>query len=256
MRGSVPFTVVYQDDSIIAVNKASSLSVTPDRFDRQKKSLLDLLATYTRKKLFVVHRIDAETSGLVVFAKNARAHKNLSCAFEERTIKKLYIAVVHGRPEWDTRDCDLRLLPNGNKRHQTIVDRYHGKKSLSHFENVFSTGQYSVVRALPETGRTHQLRVHLAALGHGIVCDQLYGSTKPVFLSDFKRSYRGDRNEEAPLLQRLGLHAASILLPANVLRTEGDLLLEAPLQRDIAAAIKQMAKFTSCDTEGLTKLGR
>jgi 23S rRNA pseudouridine1911/1915/1917 synthase len=172
---------------------------------------------------------------LVVFAKDEESHRELSMAFEGRLVEKRYIAVVHGRPDWKETSCDLSLVPDGNKQHLTIIDKYRGKKSLTHFRFLGGTGNYSVIEARPETGRTHQIRVHLAGLGHPVVCDAFYGSTKPVMLSSFKRGWRGDPLEEHPLLDRLGLHAAALVLP-------GWERLEAPLPRDMAALIKQMEK--------------
>ena len=184
----------------------------------------------------------------MVFAKDAETHRFLSQAFEKRRIKKRYIAVVHGRPAWTETDNDLPLVPNGNKQHLTIIDKYRGKKALTHFRLLGSAGTYSVVEALPITGRTHQIRVHLASLGHPVVCDLLYGSPKPVFLSSFKRNWRGDSLEEKPLLTRLGLHAAELLLPEYRPPSPEDgrpaaaRSLKAPLPRDMAALIKQLEK--------------
>jgi RluA family pseudouridine synthase len=242
MKTSPLFTVIYEDKNIIAVNKASGVSVGGDRWDESKERLDKLVAESVAlpaalpaaSKLFVVHRIDRETSGLVVFAKNEAAHRELSLAFEGRDVKKRYIAIVYGRPSWQETVCDLPLVPNGNKQHQTIIDKYRGKKSLTRFKLLGSAGNMSVLEAFPETGRTHQIRVHAAALGFPVVCDSLYGKDKPVLLSAIKKNWRGDLLEEKPLLARLGLHAAELSLPAQTLC--------APLPRDISALIKQMER--------------
>ena len=186
-------------------------------------------------KVFTVHRIDRETSGLVVFVKDREIHRSLSISFERRQIYKLYIAVVHGRPSWTETSCDLALVPDGNKKHMTIIDKYMGKESLTQFKFLLSAGNYSVLEARPQTGRIHQIRVHLAALGHPVVCDGLYGKETPVKLSSFKRGYRGDPIEEKPLLSRLGLHAKELTLPdAQV--------LAAPLPKDMSSLINQMKR--------------
>jgi len=237
------FTIIYEDECIVAVNKASGISVGGDRWDESKERLDKLVAEAAAmpatlsaapptSKLFIVHRIDRETSGLVVFAKDEATHRRLSIAFEGRDVKKRYIAIVHGRPSWQETTCDLPLVPNGNKQHQTIIDKYQGKKSLTRFKLVGSAGNFSVLEAFPETGRTHQIRVHAAALGFPVVCDSLYGKDKPVLLSAIKKNWRGDLLEEKPLLARLGLHAAELSLPAQTLC--------APLPRDMTALIKQM----------------
>ena len=258
MKNVSPFTVIYADEQIIAVNKAAGISVGGDRWDESKERLDRLVAEQMQpaSKLFTVHRIDRETSGLVVFAKDEQTHRRLSLAFEGRDVTKRYIAVVHGRPLWQETSCDLPLIPNGNKRHLTIIDKYQGKKSQTHFRLLGSAGNYSVLEALPETGRTHQIRVHATALGYPIVCDTLYGtdklvitSTTPherrsesntpqrgVLLSAIKKNWRGDPFDEKPLLSRLGLHAAELSLPVE----DGELQLYAPLPRDMNALIKQM----------------
>jgi RluA family pseudouridine synthase len=255
MKRTPPFSVIFEDPFIIAVNKVSGLAVSSDRWDESRERLdrqIAVLLTHgenqEKTELYRVHRIDRDTSGILVFAKNAETHRLLSQAFEKRQVKKRYIAVVHGRPAWTETDNDLPLVLNGNKQHLTIIDKYRGKKALTHFRLLGSAGTYSVVEAVPITGRTHQIRVHLASLGHPVVCDPLYGSPKPVFLSSFKRNWRGDSLEEKPLLARLGLHAAELLLPEYRPPSPVDGLpaagrsLKAPLPRDMAALIKQLEK--------------
>jgi 23S rRNA pseudouridine1911/1915/1917 synthase len=245
MKQNAPFSLIYEDEFIVAVNKAAGVAVSADRWDDSKERLDKLLSAFLNvERIYTVHRIDRDTSGVVVFARDGETHKTLSRAFEDRLVKKRYCAVVHGRPVWKETVCDLPLVPNGNKQHMTIIDKYQGKKSLTAFRLLGSAGSYSVVEALPATGRTHQIRVHLSSLGHPIVCDPLYGSSKPVLLSSFKRSWRGDPFDEKPLLSRLGLHAVELVLPAygNGAAAEIGLTLNAPLSRDMAALIRQMEK--------------
>jgi RluA family pseudouridine synthase len=241
MKAPPLFTIIYENENIIAVNKAAGIPVGGDRWDESRERLDRLVAEKIKppSKIFTVHRIDTGTSGLVVFAKNEETHRRLSIAFEGRDVDKRYIAIVHGRPSWQETACDLPLIPNGNKLHQTIIDKYQGKKSLTRFVLLGSAGNYSVIEALPETGRTHQIRVHAAALGHPVVCDSMYGKGKPVMLSEIKRNWRGDPYEENPLLARLGLHAADLVMPME------SISLHAPLPKDMAALIKQMGKISS-----------
>ncbi|MDR1252210.1 MAG: RNA pseudouridine synthase [Treponema sp.] len=220
MKAAAPFTIIYEDDRIIAVNKAAGISVGGDRWDGACERLDKLIEARYSGRIFTVHRIDRDTSGVVVFARDPETHKRLSAAFENRQVIKRYIAVIHGRPSWKETVCDLPLVPDGDKLHRTIIDKYHGKKALTRFRIAGSAGNYTVAEALPETGRTHQIRVHLASLGHPIVCDALYGaiarrggSEKGVFLSSFKKGWRGNSVNERALLFRLGLHAARLSLP-------------------------------------------
>jgi RluA family pseudouridine synthase len=248
VRKSELFTILYQDGRLAAVNKGAGVTVTAerwdpsaDRLDRLVEEALAAAADAGPSRLWTVHRIDRDTSGLVVFAKDEETHRFLSQAFEGRLVEKRYLAVIYGRPLWKETSCDLPLVPNGNKKHLTIIDKYQGKQSLTCFRFLGGVGNYSVVAAVPKTGRTHQIRVHLAALGHPVVCDPLYGSDKPVFLSAFKPDRRGDPFEERPLLGRLGLHAAELTLPA-LPGAQAALKLRAPLARDMAALIRQLEK--------------
>jgi RluA family pseudouridine synthase len=237
------FAVLYEDEHIIAVNKTSGLAVGADRWDEGAERLDSLLGALSDSPVYTVHRLDRDTSGIIVFARDGDTHRLLSRAFEAREVEKTYYAVVHGRPVWTETDCNLSLVPDGDKQHRTIVDKYRGKKSLTRFRLILSAGNYALVEARPATGRAHQIRVHLASLGHPVVCDPLYGarnSPKPVFLSSFKKGWRGDPLEERPLLDRLGLHALRLSLPYP--GAENRLVLEAPLPRDMAALIKQMEK--------------
>ena len=241
MKAAPPFTLVFEDSEIIAVNKASGIATGGDRWDESKLRLDKLVAEAAGINVFTVHRIDKETSGLVVFAKNEAAHRRFSLAFAQRDVVKRYIAVVHGRPPWKETVCSLPLVSNGNKQHMTIVDKYRGKKSLTRFILIHSAGNYSILEAFPETGRTHQIRVHAAALGLPVACDPLYGrglQDKPVLLSSIKKNWRGDPFDEKPILSRLGLHALELTLPSG----SEPLILSAPLPRDMAAAVKQIGK--------------
>jgi RluA family pseudouridine synthase len=241
MKQTPPFTIIYEDNHITAVNKAAGIAVGGDRWDGSAARLDKLLGDFYKGPIFIVHRLDRDTSGLIVFARDEDTHRHLSKAFESREAAKTYYAVVHSRPAWVETDCDRALVPDGDKLHRTIIDHCRGKKSLTHFRLCLSAGSYSVVEACPASGRTHQIRVHLASLGHPVVCDPLYGarnSPKPVYLSAFKKGWRGDPLEEKPLLERLGLHAAKLTLPY----TPEGLTLEAPLARDMAALIRQMEK--------------
>lgn len=260
MKKQPCFSIIYEDNLILGVNKASGIAVSADRWDNSRERLDKMLNApyagpegtpvaenkppFLSRRIFTVHRIDRDTSGIVIFAKDGDTHKRLSNAFESRLVIKRYLAVIHGRPSWKETACDLPLAPDGDAQHRTIIDKYQGKKSMTRFRLLGSAGNYGVIEALPETGRTHQIRVHLAALGHPVVCDPLYGTLKPIFLSSFKRGWQGDPLQERPLLARLGLHAASLILP-DYRRDPGtgeSMTLQAPLPRDMAALIKQMGK--------------
>ncbi len=245
MKATPNYTVIYNDDDIVVLNKKSGLLVAQDRYDVEAPRL-DLEAEKEFGTLFAVHRIDKDTSGLVIYAKNAEAHKNLSMQFQEHTVRKTYHCLVNGHPLWKEEIVKLPLLPDGDARHRTVVNKRNGKYSETSFEVVGNCGPYTWIVAHPKTGRTHQIRAHLQTTGFPIVCDPLYsGNQKPVRLSDFKKKWNGDTEEERPLLSRLALHAYSIEIkhPGT-----GELVtFKAPYPRDLEACRKQLAKLFDVD---------
>jgi RluA family pseudouridine synthase len=265
MKRTLPYSIVHEDADIVVVDKAAGIAVLADRWDDSKERLDELLnGAYAERiaaapndtppiafphRVFVVHRIDRDTSGLVVFAKTAEAHKALSSAFESRRVEKTYIAAVHGIPSWSETLCEFPLKPDGDRNHRTVIDKARGKRAATRFRVLGSFGHISIIEAKPESGRTHQIRVHLAALGHSIAADPLYGDGRPIRLSSFKRGWRGDPHEERPLINRLALHAARLDLPVMDLgdRALGPLSLTAPLPRDIVALVSQLEKSAGED---------
>jgi len=239
-------SVLYSDDSILAVDKPAGFLSIPDRWDPDAPVVAAALAKEWGR-LLVVHRIDKDTSGVLVFARNAEAHKALSAAFESRSVSKAYLALVRGNPEWDEASCELALVPDGDRLHRTIIDARRGKVSVTRFKVVArypSSGVFpgaALVEARPETGRTHQVRVHLSALGYPCLCDPLYGDGKPLLLSKFKKKWKGDLFDERPLLSRAALHALSVELPHPA--TGAALKIESPLHKDMKASITQLEKL-------------
>lgn len=239
------YSVIYQDEDILVLNKRSGILIAADRYNQQAPRL-DLLAQEEFGKLYAVHRIDKDTSGIIVYARNTQAQRMISMQFENRQVDKTYHALVYGHPLWQELTVDSKLRIDGDAKHRTVVDKKKGKVSLTEFRNLGDCGPYSWIEAKPKTGRTHQIRVHLASKGLSIVCDPLYSSSqKPVLLSEIKRKWNGDEFEERPLLSRLALHAYKIefLHP----RTEEKVSFTAPYPKDMDATRKQLAKIFNCD---------
>jgi RluA family pseudouridine synthase len=236
----IDLPVLHFDDSILAIDKSAGILSIPDHWDPEvPDAVTELRARWG--KLFVVHRLDKDTSGVLIFARSPEAHKAMSAAFESRSVAKVYRALVHGAPAWEEITCDLPLSPDGDRLHRTIVDAHKGKPSSTAFAVLARYKDHALIEARPTTGRTHQVRVHLAALGHPCLCDPLYGDGRPFLLSKLKKRWKGDPLDERPLLERSALHALSAEFPHPV--TGAAIRLEAPLPKDMRASISQLEKL-------------
>ncbi len=238
------FPILYRDEDLVAVDKPSGYLAVPDRYDPDAPVVVRELEK-SEGTLFIVHRLDKDTSGVILFARNAEAHRSLSEAFETRAIAKTYRAIVRGSPVWDEESCDLPLKPDGDRRHRTIIDGGEGKTSFTRFKVLerFRGSGFSaaLIEAHPETGRTHQIRVHLAGMGYPVLCDPLYGSPEPLLLSKVKGKWKGDPFGERPLISRTALHAA--LIEFKHPRTGLPLRIEAPEPKDLRASLAQLRKL-------------
>jgi RluA family pseudouridine synthase len=165
--------ILYQDKEMVVVNKSEGVASIPDR-RVQSVSLLEMLLARGDGRIYVVHRIDRETSGVIAFAKTSQAHRLLSAQFEARTVEKVYLALVHGVIEADEGVIDKPLWQFGSGR--VGVSPQHGRDSLTEFRVLERFPAYTLVEARPRTGRRHQIRVHLYSLGRAVVGDLRYGS--------------------------------------------------------------------------------
>jgi RluA family pseudouridine synthase len=238
--------VLFEDESMLAVNKPAGLLSLPDGYIPDAPDLLTVLQP-SFGDLWIVHRLDRETSGVVVLARNEKAHAALNGQFENRQVSKVYHALVTGNPIWTERSISAPLRIDADRYHRTLIDQEEGKPAETSFKVLERFGRqskrYTLVEAHPLTGRTHQIRVHLAALGVPVAVDALYGTKTPIMLSDIKRGYRGDPETERPLLDRLGLHACQLTVQHPV--TGESITFEAPYSRDIAATLNQLRKHAA-----------
>ncbi len=232
--------IVLEDDDLIAINKPSGLLTIPDR-EGKDISLKQIL----KEKLgdiFTVHRLDRDTSGIVVFAKTEPTHKHLSQQFEARETKKIYNGLVLGFPAQKSGVINEPISEHPSKKGLMTVYK-KGKESITEYEviekfKLFSWTQFKIL-----TGRTHQIRVHMKFLGHPVACDDLYGDGKPIFISQLKSRYKLSQaeDEERPLLSRLALHSSQL----HFTGVNGqDYHLEAPLPKDLRAILQQLKKWS------------
>lgn len=233
--------ILYQDENIIAFNKPSGLLSIPDRYDPEKPCMKYLAEAQVKMKLFVVHRIDKDTSGLIVFAKHEEAHRYMSQLFEGRDVKKFYKALVLGNPHLEEGIIDKPLAAHPVKKGLMVVFT-KGKPSRTDFWLEQKWHGYALMKLQIHTGRTHQIRVHMKDLGYPVLCDPLYGNNSEVKLSDFKKKYKLsiEEFEERPILNRLALHAYEL----DFVDAAGNAInIVAPLSKDMEATIKQLNKW-------------
>jgi len=232
---------LFENDDFIVLNKPSGMLSIPDRTQSQP-SLKDFLIEQFGN-IFTVHRLDAATSGVIVFAKNESTHKFLSQQFEERSTQKIYNGLVTGKLERPTGIIDEPIAEHYSHKGMMMVAA-KGKPSVTEYELLEQFRSYSWLQFTILTGRTHQIRVHMKHLGHPIACDELYGDGKPVLLSSFKKKFNLAKSaeEERPILSRLALHAAQLSFKDV---SKSTLSFEAPLPKDLRALLQQLKKWNS-----------
>ncbi|SDC79558.1 RluA family pseudouridine synthase [Niabella drilacis] len=231
--------IVFEDDDLVALNKPSGLLSIPDRAGKDP-SLKELLQQ-VYPAVFTIHRLDRETSGLILFAKNAEAHKHFSQQFEGRKTVKIYNGLVMGSVPELSGSIDAPIAENMVKRGTMLIHR-RGKQALTDFNVLKDFKIYSWMEFRIHTGRTHQIRIHAKEIGHPLAVDTIYGDGKPLYLSSFKPKFNLSKEhlEERPLLNRLALHASRLKIEAP----EGHWLeLEAPLHKDLKATLQQLEKM-------------
>ncbi len=200
------YDIIFENDDFVAVNKPSGMLTIPDR-EQTEKSLKEFLID-KYKNIFVVHRLDKDTSGLVLFAKNEATHKYLCKIFEERKVEKFYLGIVMGEHVEKTGTIDAPITDHLTRKGTMTVHR-SGKESQTGYEVLDANPNFSLVSFQLFTGRTHQIRVHTKEIGHPLACDPLYGDGKPILLSSIKKNYKLSKHddEERPIINRLALHS-------------------------------------------------
>lgn len=233
--------VLFEDEHMVIINKPAGLLTLPDRFKADKPNLLAWL-NKVYGKIWTVHRLDRDTSGIICFAKNEEAHRALSIKFENRDVKKIYHLIVQGRVS-----PTEGIIDKGIANHPTIGGRKiisnKGKAATTTYKVLELFKAFSYIEANILTGRTHQIRVHFQAIGHPLAVDATYGNKEAFYLSAVKgKSYRRGKNqEERPLMHRHTLHAQALEIAHPI--TEEVLAIEAPLPKDFSAVLNQLKKW-------------
>lgn len=246
--------VLYEDEHLLALDKPAGLLTSPDRYDAERPNLMRLLHAgiaagkpWAKERqltyLSNAHRLDFETSGVILLAKNKAALVTLANLFGTEKPEKKYLALVRGEPLEAHFVVDVKLAPHPVKIGMMRADFKEGKQSKTVFDVLekFPRCGYALLQCQPLTGRTHQIRVHASHVSLKIVGDELYGG-KPLWLSRLKSEYRlKPGKEERPLLARVALHAAELKLNHPV--TNEPVTITSPMPKDFKVALKYLRLY-------------
>jgi 23S rRNA pseudouridine955/2504/2580 synthase/23S rRNA pseudouridine1911/1915/1917 synthase len=245
---SEKLSILWQQGSILAIDKPAGLAVIPGR--DESDSLIERLAAQLNlpcsgsvdPRVRVVHRLDKDTSGVVLYATDVAAQRHLSHQFQNNTIVKEYLAIVFGRPGTDEGTIGGPIGPHPTSPQRMIITK-HGRPALTNWKVETRFGDWALLRVFPKTGKTHQIRVHMKSQGMPLAVDPLYnpprdGAMPGLSLSQFKRDYRPTRGElERPLIARLTLHAHRLTFQTP----DGQMVtVESTPPKDFRATVNQL----------------
>jgi len=212
----IPLKIIHEDKNLIVINKSPGIVVHPDQSGHETGTIVNAVLAHSKnlsgiggeKRPGIVHRLDKDTSGVLLIAKNDKTHKYLSELFQNRQIKKIYTALVSGHMKTETGRIDAPIKRGSKERQQMAINK-QGKHAITHFKVQKSFQNASLLEVQIETGRTHQIRIHMASIGHPIIGDQTYGDKK--INKAFKEKYG---------LTRQFLHASSITYDKKTYKAE------------------------------------
>lgn len=238
--------VLFEDDALIAFDKPAGLLPAPDARDRSRENLQDLARARLGPDAALVHRLEADMSGVVLYAKTKPALDFLSGQFQAKTAGKTWHALTVGAPAADEFTVELFMKEDEGRPGVMCVVKKHGQASATEFTvrekfpRPAGRASFALVECRPVTSRPHQVRLHLAEAGAPVLNDPVYGDGTALLLSDLKRGYKGQADER-PLLARLALHAGGLAFTHPVTRER--LALQSPWPKDFEVALKYLRKF-------------
>jgi RluA family pseudouridine synthase len=211
MKEEIEIPIIWRDESLLVINKPAGMLTVADGHDPDAPHLKVVLVPQYGP-LWIVHRLDRHTSGVILMARSADAHRRLNTQFQERQVKKIYHALVLGNPNWEHQTVDLPLRVNAGRRHRTVVDHQNGKSAVTSLQVLERFENSSLIEAAPQSGRRHQIRAHLAEVGCPIVADGLYGRDRQKRGSIPDNSFLEVSRPGQPHMNRTALHAWSIAI--------------------------------------------
>ncbi len=245
----IPIEILYEDVHLAVIDKPAGLTVHPAP-DQLSHTLVNALLFHLKglssiggeERPGIIHRLDKETSGVLVVAKSDFAHQAISLQFKERLVSKTYLAIVRGEPEhWEGHlDLPLGRSPAHTMKQVVRLDG-SGREATTDYRVLEKYRGYALVECYPRTGRTHQIRVHMASLRLPVACDKLYGREKRIFLTDLTESAR--EAGERPLMERHALHAVNLSFQHPVTREK--LTFTSNLHQDMHALLKALERHRS-----------
>jgi 23S rRNA pseudouridine955/2504/2580 synthase/23S rRNA pseudouridine1911/1915/1917 synthase len=228
--------ILWQDDDLIAVCKPAGIATVPGRDGIQ--SVRDFVKT--PQPLRMIHRLDKDTSGVLLMAKSSAAQRNLCEQFLTRKVEKEYWSLVAGYPPADSGTINAPIGPHPTTPKYMMIRKQGGKPAVTKWEVLERYRGLTLLRCLPLTGRTHQIRVHLKSIGLPLAIDPLYHQTVGILLSHFKRDYQHKDRSEKPLIDRLTLHAMKL----KFCDLKGaEVSVECPPPKDFRATVNMMRKY-------------
>ncbi len=233
-------TILFEDDEIIVIDKPAGLLSIPDRFNKLLPNALDFLGSIYGE-VYTVHRLDRDTGGVMVFARTAISHKSLNDQFENREVTKLYHAVISGKLMKDELAIDIPLLtdPAGKGG---VIPSARGKESLTEIRVLERYRIATLLECNLVTGRQHQLRAHVAAIGHPLLVDPHYGKADAFYLSMLKRRYNIPKDVvEKPIIKRITMQSKSIEFTHPIKNERVRFDTEYPL--DFEVLLKSLRKY-------------
>ena len=231
------FAILYEDDAIIVLNKSGHVLSVEDRYDPTRPNLRAMLLR-RYGEIYLVHRLDMETSGVMVFARTKEAHSHLSMQFQNHEVKKLYHALCLA-PQADEGTIEIGLAEDHKSKGKYIPSKI-GKHAYSTFTVLKRLDRYALVEIGIKTGRTHQIRVHLKHIGAPLLTDRKYGLSDAFYLSEIKKIRLKKDQQEKALISRTSLHSYHLEFKHPV--SNEIVLFNAPLHKDMKAVLFQLEK--------------